>query len=260
MNVATACLLILTASAAEAEPKHPLTIAVVHSPSNFLVNYAEVAIYAPNGQCIRRGQTGLFGEPYQAEARQRLDPTYGTLRVVVRKTFGPEIATATATLVYEKNMWRRPSGEGRQTGSGSGSAPAQLVSSANQGVSNGPVEVYLKFNPLPVCRMPPWQAYVCGCGAAPCDPGCPTCVNLVPFPPPRTSLPPAIPPISGSIPPASVPLAQHAAAITDLGLAPTPRIPWADYGSTWVRGSTGTYWEVRVLPPNVDPPASGSKP
>lgn len=256
MRVATLCVLVLSASVAQAAARAPLQIAVVEYPGTVLVGKAQVAIYAPNGLCIRRGETGVFGNPYDAERVEPLDPAFKELRVTVRKIHGYAVAEETAMLTFERGAWRsktripepptRPRERLTQAAltSGANQAPGR-----NNNLDQGPIEIPLRVPPLPVCRTAPWQAFICG-GVPPALPS-PPCG---PPPPPAPDLvwpPSSIAPSGTAISAELEAYSQRAARITESGRPPVPEFSWARYGSVWIDGRHGMFWQSRVLPENV---------
>lgn len=266
MNVTIPCLLVFLVSAAKAPARMPLQISVVEYPSGVLVGNAEVAIYAPNGLCIRRGQTQLFGHPFDAEAVEPLDPKLKELRVMVQKRQGYTVARDSATLVFEKNTWRAkekppqpptPARE-RLTQEGPPAHLAQFPTFSDTFAEIAPVEIWLRLSPLPVCRAAPWQAFVCG--SVPCAPPGPPCGFLPPVPPGEAWLPSSLP-ASGDRGTASLDSAhRREAAIAESGRPPVSEFPWATFGSRWVAGPHGMFWQARMSPANPKQTKSSDRP
>jgi hypothetical protein len=252
------CWLVLLALAADAPARLPLRISVVEHPSGDLVGNAEVAIYSPSGLCIRHGQTGLFGHPYTPESVEPLDPALKQLLVVVRKRQGYTVATESATLVFEDKRWRSkekppqpPTPERErltQVAQRTKTAQFSIISP----LDNQPVEIWLRLSPIPVCRTAPWQAFVCG--GVPCAPPGPPCGLLPPVPPSDAWLPARIP--ATDVPGLTEAALGRQAAITELGRPPVPEFEWARYGSRWVIGPYGMFWQLDVLPKSSQKPAT----
>lgn len=252
-------ILVLVGAAAEGSTRPPLQISVVETPIGHLAGNAEVAVYAPDGLCIRRGQTGTFGQPFNAEVEQPIDPALKELRVTARKTRGYATTQETVTLVYERNGWRVKS-KSPEPPTRVQERLTALQSQRDQSLafdqysSTGLVEVELRVPPIPVCRSAPWQAFICG-GAPPAPPG-PPCGCVPPVPPSVAWLPSSIVPTSdcqgtsGSV-------NQRQAAITELGHAPNPEFHWARYGVRWVAGPHGMFWQARMWPENSNRTRSG---
>lgn len=259
MNAAIPCLLGLLLSIPEAPTRPPLQISVVDRPSGRLVGFAEVAIYAPNGLCIRRGETGLYGNAFNAEAVEPLDPALKELRVVVRKLRGYDYVTETVTLTFEQNAWRTktktpepPNLQSERLTQVAHQVDAFQVPSLPSGPEQtGIFEVWLRLPAIPVCRSAPWQAFVCG--GVPFGPPGPPCGYLPPPSPATAWLPPSIEPSSVSMPAGSEIKVQREAAIAELGRPPAPERHWAPYGGRWVPGPYGMFWLGRVLPPEAPP-------
>ncbi len=98
---------LATLMATEASPRNSMEIEVLEPGSNRLVYYAQIEITPVNGQSgpIRRGQTGLSGEPFTPERMEQLDPAWGTLLVTARKNG----ATASLKMTYDPDteLWNR---------------------------------------------------------------------------------------------------------------------------------------------------------
>lgn len=254
MKMTIPCMLILLVSIANAQTRAPLQISVVEQPSGDLVGNAEVAIYAPNGLCIRRGQTGLFGHPYTPEAVEPLDPKLQQLRVVVRKRRGYTVATESVTLAFENKAWRakeqprQPPTPAREriTQIAQRTQPTQLPSLPDFDTQTAPVEVWLRLAPIPVCRSAPWQTFVCGC--VPYAPPGPPCGPLPPIPPSEAWIPSSLPPSDLVGATALETAIRRQAAIVELGRPPAPEFEWAAFGSRWVNGPHGMFWQARVIP------------
>lgn len=260
MNAAVPCLLGLLLSAPEAQTRPPLQISVIERPSGRLVGFAEVVIYAPNGTAIRRGETGLYGNPFNAEAVERLDPALKELCVVVRKLRGYDYVTESMTLSFQENAWRpkikTPQPPNLQS--------ERLTQVAYQDIANqipalpgspeqtGVVEVWLRLPPIPVCRSAPWQAFVCG--YVPFAPPGPPCGYRPPPPPGVAWQPSSIRPSTVSVPAELEAKIQREAAIAELGRPPAPERHWAPYGGRWVQGPYGMFWLGRAIPPQAQQP------
>jgi len=266
MNVTIPCLLVLLVSAAKTPPRMPLQISVVEYPSGVLVGNAEVAIYAPNGQCIRRGHTQLFGHPFNADAVERLDPNLKELRVMVQKRQGYTVARDSVTLVFEKNIWRAkekpplpptPARE-RLAQEGLPARLAQFPTFSDTFAEIAPVEIWLRISPLPVCRAAPWQMFVCR--GVSCVPPGPPCGFLPPVPPAESWLPSSLP-VRGNQGSASWDSAyQGNAAIVEAGRPPAAEFQWATFGSRWVAGPYGMFWQARIASPDSRKTKSGDRP
>lgn len=276
MNVAAAWVIVLAACAQNGETKEPLRVMVTESKTNRLVGHADVAIYAPGGQRIRYGQTGLFGEPFDAESVEPLSPVYKQLRVVAQKYQGGRIASGSTTIEYDGKRWKPQTTEERKARKDSPGARVTLAAQVGQlgpgpnvpgPLTNAVIEVAIPVEPPPVCRMPPWQWYVGDCApyapppciaAGPAAPGLspPPCQRIGPVPPPLAWLPPAVPPFGASSPGASQ-QANRDAAITEAGHPTTPDFDWAPFGSRWIVGPYGMYWQAPMMPkqPKTKPPA-----
>jgi hypothetical protein len=259
MNAA-AWLIVLAISAANDEAAEPVRIAVVESSSNRLVGYAQVAIYAPGGQCIRRGQTGLFGEPLEAEATAPLNPAYRQLRVMAEKVQGGRVAQGSTIIVYDGKTWKPQTSDLQSTKSQT-TGPQITFTAQRQPLGPGPnvpgpttmswIEVAIPVEPIPVCRTPPWQFYAGGCRCGGCAPVAagevrPPCLPIAPLGQGVTLLPRTLPPTANA--PAADPLAARDAALVDAGRPATPQLPWARFGDRWVAGPSGMYWIAPAIP------------
>jgi hypothetical protein len=218
---AAAWLLILSVTAQA--PQKELVIAAVDTSTARLVRATEIAIYAPNGLCIRRGETGTFGEPFHAEDDQPFSPKYDRLRVTVRKARGFQVVEETLTIVLEPGQGWKPEAAGNVPDT---------------------IEIQLKLDPVPV-----YTHWTCGCGSSP---------DMLPCGmPPQLSpgagfLPPVIAP-EPTVSPQTVAPAQKDAGITGMGRPPVADFDWARYGAVWTRGGHGMYWQEQVIPRGAKP-------
>jgi hypothetical protein len=86
--------------------RRPLKIYALRPQPDLLVGRAEVFVFASSGQCIRRGWTGIWGEGFNAEENEAIDPAHRRLHVLVRKELGGKAVVGEMLLEFDRNNWR----------------------------------------------------------------------------------------------------------------------------------------------------------
>lgn len=233
MSFVSSCVLAIVALGAEAaQPaaRVHVEILAVDAEHNRVAGLAPVEIMTLDGTVVRRGRTGMFGEPYNAEQRAALDQSLKMLRVVV---YNPQTGTprGTALLGFDSGNWRPLMAHAYVKPDAVSDAPGRWVSRLEYDFKTG------QFQPLP------------GRSTAP-----PRIVVLMSDQPDPADQQLRQNAASSSVPPTGPPTgeaAQAAAAdarIVALGRPLTPTLPWADFGRRWTRGRLGMYYEQALLP------------
>jgi len=103
MNAKSVWLSVLVVFAASGQPAAAMKIAVIQPGSNRLISHAQVSVLTTGEQpvCIRKGKTGLAGQPCEIE---NPEPYHATLIVVVKNGD----LTGSTRIVYdaEAEDWR----------------------------------------------------------------------------------------------------------------------------------------------------------